>query len=112
MNQHKTSDYDKLMHSKRWLLLRRQKLTEHPTCELCEKEGRVTLASEVHHIQPIEDAFFSWQQEGLAYNYANLMAVCSSCHKKLHKEMGRSGKEYTKKKNEAHLAQFRKKFFG
>lgn len=112
MSQHKTSEYDRLMHSTKWLRLRKRKLTEHPLCEMCEKEGRIAPAEEIHHIHPIEDALFTWQQEALAYDYANLMALCHHCHAKVHKEMGRSGKEYTHNKNKQRLEQFKNKFIG
>ena len=50
----KDKDYIRLIHDRRWLRLRRQRLTLHPVCEMCEKEGRVTAAVEVHHIVPVE----------------------------------------------------------
>ena len=40
----KDKDYIRLIHDRRWLRLRRQRLTLHPVCEMCEKEGRVTAA--------------------------------------------------------------------
>jgi 5-methylcytosine-specific restriction protein A len=41
----------------------------------------------------------------------NLCALCHDCHVKVHTELGRSGKEATRKRNDEHVAAVIKKFF-
>ena len=47
-----------------------------------------------------------------AYDPHNLRALCHDCHVKTHTELGRSGKEATKKRNARHVEQVINKFFG
>ena len=92
----KDKDYRKLIHTTRWLRLRRDKLSDFPLCERCEQEGRVTAATEVHHIIPVENGLTRQEKERLMYDYTNLKALCHDCHVKTHTEMGRCGKEQAK----------------
>lgn len=43
----KDKDYIKLIHTPRWLNLRRAILSAHPLCERCEAQGYITPATEV-----------------------------------------------------------------
>lgn len=61
----------------RWQRVREMYLRQHPLCEVCEAEGRVTPATMVHHKQPIKAG-------GRALDIENLMAVCVMCHNKIH----------------------------
>ncbi len=47
-------------------------LSKHPLCQQCEKLGKLTPATETHHIKPIA--------EGGSDEDDNLMALCKSCH--------------------------------
>lgn len=63
--------------SNRWRVLSLRKRQANPLCEECERFGRVTAATEVHHLKPVAvypDLRFEWE---------NLMSVCSECHSKL-----------------------------
>ena len=91
--------YRRNITSRRWLALRRKKLTAHPLCEVCECEGLVVAASEVHHKRPVESAASQRDQELLMYDYDNLMSVCHKCHVELHKTLGKNTKEETIKRN-------------
>ena len=71
----------------------------------------ITAATEVHHIHPVEEAFSHMEREQRMFNPDNLMAVCHDCHVKLHTEMGRSGKEANKKRNEKQLNEIYDRFF-
>lgn len=62
-----------------WKRIRDKYAKEHPLCEQCLKEGRVTLMDEVHHIVPIS--------QGGTHDPSNLMSLCQSCHTKIHMEM-------------------------
>jgi len=66
----------------RWRSLRFIKYTNNPLCEMCLKEGRVTQTDEVHHIIP----FYNGVEvlEWLAFDYDNLMSLCTECHHKIH----------------------------
>ncbi len=49
-------------------------LADQPLCELCEAEGIVEAAVEVHHVQPIA------QRPDLRLERGNLMCLCVPCH--------------------------------
>ena len=57
----------------RWRKLRRQKLTEDPLCAHCQAIGKVTPATQVDHVRPIN-------QGGDPWAWDNLQALCASCH--------------------------------
>lgn len=88
----------KLYNSKRWKLLRRAYLQQHPLCERCQREGFVRAAVDVHHKTPIESAKTEQEMEYLAYNIGgnNLEALCIPCHIKTHQEMRSHCKEQVK----------------
>ena len=50
----------------------------NPLCEDCDKEGRTTPCTEVHHIVPIT------QDPSLRLVWSNLVALCHECHDKRH----------------------------
>lgn len=67
-----------------WRRLRRMHLAEHPLCVHCKQEGRVTVATEVDHIQPLAD--------GGTNDSDNLQSLCKSCHsRKTRRAMGKGG---------------------
>jgi 5-methylcytosine-specific restriction endonuclease McrA len=59
-----------IYNSKRWKVLRRSVLFNHPLCECGE------IATDVHHIQDIEKGGDPWARD-------NLMALCHRCHSKI-----------------------------
>lgn len=63
-----------------WRKVRERYAKEHPLCERCLDEGRLTLMDEVHHIVPVS--------RGGTNDEANLMSLCHSCHTKIHHELG------------------------
>lgn len=63
-----------------WKRIRDRYAAEHPLCEQCLKEGRITPVEEVHHILPIS--------QGGTHDRSNLMSLCQSCHTKIHHEIG------------------------
>lgn len=73
-------------------------------------EGRVTPATEVHHIRPVEDGLTLQDKRALMYDPHNLMALCHACHVEVHKELGRSGKAHAKRKAAEQLRGFADKF--
>lgn len=79
--------YRYVYNTTRWKKLREAYLMQHPLCEMCEKDGKVNEATEVHHITPISNANDELGMKELGYNPNNLMALCEECHHKLHNEM-------------------------
>ena len=108
----KDADYKRLIHRSRWIRLRRQILSDHPSCQQCMKDGYLTAACEVHHIIPVESGHTLRERETLMYDRSNLMALCHRCHVEIHRELGRSGKEVSKRRNEDRVKAFNEKFFG
>lgn len=75
----------KKRYGRSWKRIRDRYIAEHPLCEQCEKNGRITPAQEVHHIQPLS--------RGGTNEYGNLMALCTSCHSEITaREGGRWGR--------------------
>lgn len=68
--------YRRFYNSKQWHdLSKRYMLKQHYKCEVCG-----VIASEVHHIEPIQTSS-GWTKR---LDYNNLKAVCVSCHNKEH----------------------------
>ena len=64
-----------LYQSTRWRKLRAQKLQENPFCEPCQRAGRITAATIVHHRVPLK-------RGGDPYEWSNLESICPGCHNK------------------------------
>ena len=58
-----------------WPLVSRRFLLAHPFCEECSRFGKLTRATEVHHVLPVAD--------GGTNDERNLMALCKSCHSRI-----------------------------
>ena len=82
----RNKDYQHLLNSKRWQQLRQWKLQQNPLCELCEAEGFVRSAVDVHNKTPVESARTPQEMEQLCFNPSNLQALCISCHSKVHRD--------------------------
>lgn len=102
--------YRRLIHSAQWARLRRWKLAAQPLCERCQAEGRLRAATEVHHIVPVDDALSPADRRRLMFDAHNLRALCHDCHVRTHAEMGRSGREQAKRRQQARLGDFRRRF--
>ncbi len=107
----KDKDYQRLIHTDRWLRLRRDKLTTTPLCERCQQQGIVTPATEVHHVTPVEDGLSLAEKRRLMYDPHNLRALCHDCHVQTHVELGRCGRAATKRRNEEQVKNIIDKFF-
>lgn len=108
----KDKDYVQLIHTDRWLRLRRDKLTASPLCERCQQDGIITPATEVHHVTPVEDGLTYAAKVQLMFDPHNLRALCHACHVQTHTELGRCGRAATKRRNAAQVAATLEKFFG
>ena len=55
-----------------WRKIRNRYIAAHPVCAHCQEQGRITPATEVDHIIPLE--------HGGTHDEANLQALCKPCH--------------------------------
>lgn len=72
----------------RWQRVRKAYFMEHPLCTRCLSQNRVKESQEIHHVIPLKtsngDLNYLLQ---LAFDYDNLMSLCSKCHEDIHAEM-------------------------
>lgn len=104
--------YKRLMNSRRWRYLRAAVLSERPLCERCRREGRTSLAVEVHHRTPIQWARGLADKRRLAYSPANLESLCHECHVRTHTEMGRRDAASERRRIERETSDFLRRFYG
>jgi len=78
-------------YNRRWRDARAFYLAQYPLCVMCQKEGRVTVATVVDHIIPhCGDYTLMWDE-------GNWQSLCTSCHsKKTALENGGFGKKIKK----------------
>ena len=62
-------DYIALINTARWRRCRSAVLAHEPLCRRCKERGRVTAATEVHHIEPLESVPDPARRAALAYNF-------------------------------------------
>lgn len=79
----KRRERQKIYSSKKWKLMRLAYIDQHPLCEICLQKGRVNAAVDVHHRVSFTD-FDGLKRLEMAYNPANLMALCKECHTNIH----------------------------
>lgn len=58
----------------KWQQARQRYLSQHPLCVYCERDGRVTAATVVDHIEPHRGDMVKFWDE------ANWAALCAPCH--------------------------------
>jgi 5-methylcytosine-specific restriction protein A len=95
--------YQRLLNSKTWKMLRMAYLQQHPLCERCLDDGHVRSAIDVHHRTPVETAHSLSEMRDLCYDLRNLEALCIPCHQEVHKEMGKSKRENIKERKNIKL---------
>lgn len=74
--------------TRRWRKLRMSKLMAQPLCEDCLSRGKITPATQVHHV----DSFMNYEGDKRlqkAYDYNNLMSLCVECHERMHNPLKR-----------------------
>lgn len=87
----------KFYKSKEFRHLKEEVLREqHYECQECKKLGKITKADTVHHVQHVRkhpslalSKYYTYQGK----KYRNLIAVCKSCHNKLHPEKHKPKKD-------------------
>lgn len=84
--------YRRLLNSQRWRTVREQVLArDKGLCQDCVEAGRLSVATEVHHVQPVEHISSPALMMRLALDPANLVALCHSCHVGRHRSLGKWG---------------------
>ena len=102
--------YIKLINSKDWRTTRTKKLRLNPVCEVCDEELRSTLATEVHHVIPVESKSNESDMKRLMFGEHNLQSLCHKCHAKIHKDMFSHTKESVKANNKRATQRFINRF--
>ena len=65
-----------------WRKMRTSYIKEHPICEECLNKGKVTPATDVHHIKsPFNSGDINYT---LLLDYNNLKSLCQECHGNIH----------------------------
>lgn len=70
----------KKRYGRAWKRIRDSYVKTHPFCELCYQKGILVETEEVHHKVLLS--------EGGTHDRGNLIALCSSCHRRIHAERG------------------------
>lgn len=94
MNQnyekYERSKSNKRRYGRAWKRIRDKYVSQHPFCEICYEKGILVETEEVHHKKPLS--------EGGTHDRDNLIALCKSCHSRIHAERGdrfHQNREYT-----------------
>lgn len=74
-NKYKRDPATRKRYGRSWKRIRDRYIKEHPLCEECSKQDKLTPAEEVHHILPLS--------RGGTHAINNLMSLCKSCHSKI-----------------------------
>ena len=70
----------KKRYGRAWKRIRDKYAAAHPFCELCFQRGIIVPTEEIHHKKPLS--------EGGTHDRSNLIALCKSCHSRIHAERG------------------------
>lgn len=76
LNLNNYSDRQRFYKRKQWINIRKHKLSLNPFCELCSEKNKPKFATEIDHIEPIEES----PEKALLLD--NLQSLCKSCHSK------------------------------
>lgn len=70
----------KRRYGRAWKRIRDSYVQSHPFCEICFEHGVMVPTEEIHHKKPLS--------EGGTHDRSNLIALCKSCHARIHAERG------------------------
>ena len=109
-------NYQRLLNSKRWKMLRQEYLRAHPLCERCYQEGieqtgkpYIRSAIDVHHKVPVESAHTLMEMEQLAFDWHHLQAMCIPCHASIHKAERSHSKQAHKQREDDRLERWKQR---
>ena len=86
-NKRRNDKWEKYYSSNQWKTLRNIYYSNHPICEVCEKEGIITPAEHVHHYKKFSSGLNEEARWNLLLNYNNLISLCKTHHEIAHKYM-------------------------
>lgn len=98
--------YIKMINSARWKKLRAEKLRANPICEECAKRDVSTLATEVHHVVPVESVAGVSAMSRLMFSLPNLQSLCHACHSEIHRRAFSHSKEAIQANNKRATERF------
>lgn len=78
--KYKRDPQSKRRYGRAWKRIRDKYVSMHPFCELCYGKGILVETEEVHHKKKLSD--------GGTHDRDNLIALCKSCHSKIHAQQG------------------------
>lgn len=98
--------YRKMINSGRWRATRAMVLQrDRGLCVDCAACRRYTIATEVHHVRPVEWERTRGAMSQLMFDPANLVSLCHDCHRLRHAELASSDREKQKERAEIRLLQ-------
>lgn len=96
--------------SRRWRKLRAEVIGNKPLCQRCQQHDRITAATELHHIMPVEPALGVADMERLMFSPSNLIPLCHDCHVELHRELFKNSRQSNRQRTDAKLAAIRARY--
>lgn len=97
--------YIRLMNRREWRDLRNDVLSEQPVCQECGRKASQC----VHHIVEVESGRTDAEMERIAYNRANLRALCFECHNAIHKAKRSHSKQAHRQRAAEALERFKQR---
>ena len=76
-----------------WHKLRDYYIKNHPFCERCAENGKVTLAQQVHHKIEFMNGFTDEDRWRLLLDEDNLQSLCTKCHTDIHNQRNKKKKD-------------------
>ena len=95
----RNKDYIRLINCHKWRKLRNEQLMRNPLCQVCGD-----IATEVHHIKPVESEKEFERMEAL-------QSLCHKCHADIHISMKKHKKQTNNELNKKKLNDFFNKYF-
>lgn len=97
--------YVRLMNSSEWRRLRTEVISEQPVCQACQRAASQC----VHHIVEVESGRTDAEMERIAFNRANLQALCFHCHSEIHRAKRSHSKQAHKRRASEALERFKQR---
>lgn len=100
-----STTYVRLMNSSAWRSLRNEVISAQPICQECGRK----VSQCVHHIVEVESGRTDAEMERIAFNRANLQALCFECHNAIHKAKRSHSKEAHRQRQAEALERFKQR---
>lgn len=95
----KRKERQRIYQTDRWKRLRLVKLSENPICEICENNGVITPAVDVHHKVSFMTTDDKVKRHKLAFDIRNLLSLCRDCHLYEHNVISKEETPWGRKDN-------------